>query len=351
MIKSKAQDLLFIIYISRLQSLSTAEKLRLFNIAPDAQYLSKLSINDISNIIKRNLHGSYDGARNLEMSERESDIITNKGIHFTICKNDDYPKQLLPLKDAPFALFYKGNLSLLNSDKLVSIVGTRYITTDAANKTKRFAYDAVNGGCTVISGLANGVDGAAHSGALDAYFDALESGEVTAAKTVAVLPCSVDTVTPRNHAKMASDIIESGGCILSENTPLIEIKKWNFATRNRIIAALSPATVVTQAPQGSGALITAQYALEYKKALFFHTAAFSEQAMQVDTAIRARMEKDFAIGKVTRTKMENCIRKYIDGGAPVITSYEDYVNHMEVIKSNPQIKDGDSENMLWEDLP
>lgn len=333
MISSKSKDILFIVFLARIQFLTMAEKLRLFNVASDAEFLSKLNIDDLSYLVKRNLHATYNGQKNLQQSLREVDILTNKKIGVITCKDAAYPKKLLAIKDPPFALFYKGNLSLLETNKSVAIVGTRHITPEASCKTKKFAYDAVCDGCTVISGLANGADGAAHSGAMDAYFDALENGQKVAATTVAVLPCSVDTVTPRNHLKLANDILMAGGCLVSESTPLIEIKKWNFATRNRIIAALGDATVVTQAPPASGALITASYAAEYGKPLFFHSAAFSTQAQQVEQAIVAKLEKDYEAGRLSREKLQNNCRKYIDNGAAVVTSYSDYVNHMNIARN------------------
>lgn len=334
MTSAKEQDLLFVTFLARLPFLTASEKVRLLNFAPSAEYLSKLTINDLGEVVKRKLRGKFDGIANLRDAEREVAIFESKKISFITCKDEGYPSSLIGLKDSPFALFYKGDGGILSASRLVSVVGTRLITPDANNKTRKFSYDAAKDGCVVVSGLASGADGAAHNGALDAYYDALEDGFEARVKTIAVLPCSVNTVTPRIHAKLAGDILSAGGCIVSENTPLSELKKWSFVSRNRIIAALSEATIVSQAPVGSGALITASYATEYKKTLFFLEAAFSEQAQKVDDAVRARLEKDYSAGLVPRSKLENTCQKYINAGSVVIKDYEDYKKQMARIRAS-----------------
>lgn len=258
----KQNNLEFLVSIARISFLSLAEKINLLKNIDSASSLALLSIDEISALCGRALRiKKWDGNRNYHESVREAKIIEAKKIGFALYTDALYPSLLREIPDAPFMLFYIGDISIL-SGKTVSVVGTRHVTPDGRAAAHDFAYDAVNNGVTVVSGLAFGADAAAHSGAVDAYFDSIENAgnkcKSPSGKTAAVLPCGCDTVVPKSNAKLAHNILRSGGCILSEYVPGTETMPWRFVQRNRIIAALSPATVVVQAGNGSGALITAQ---------------------------------------------------------------------------------------------
>ena len=168
-------------------------------------------------------------------------------------------------------MFYRGNFSVLQ-EKCVSVVGTRRLTADGMNAAKAFAYDAALHGQTVVSGLAFGADACSHAGAVAAAFDEMEKNGVfceRCGKTAAVLPCGIDCVVTNANKRIARQILQTGGCLLSEYPPGVCAEKWRFVQRNRIIAGLSPATVIVQAPAGSGALITADFALDFGRMLFF----------------------------------------------------------------------------------
>lgn len=330
----KCDDPFFIAFLARMNFLSTEEKMRLYNLFGDVEGLSKLSIEDIGAIFHRTFRAKFDGKENYEKTKREVAIMEGKGVNFIFNTSPEYPKKLKKIPSPPFVLFYKGNIAALNAKKSLSVVGTRHITPQVTRATEAFVRAAAADGVTIVSGLANGVDGVAHKAVIDAYFDALEAGlkvdkNSGEAKTVACLPCCVNTATPSNHAKLAEDIVSIGGCLISEVTPLMKIEKWSFAVRNRVIAALTPATFVMQAPNGSGALITAQFAQEYGRSLFFHAAAFGEMEKQVEAAIRDRLQHDFACGLVSKSKLENCCKKYIDSGAVVVDSYKNYLKYLE----------------------
>lgn len=331
---TKREDLLFITLITKMGFLSTKEKVRIYNLFGEAQELSKLKANDFCSIFHRTTRASFNGQESLEVAKREVSIMESKGIKNILFMDDDYPYALKSYNDAPFALFYKGDASCLKAKKILSIVGTRHITPQVTRATQEFVKEAVADGVTIVSGLANGVDGAAHKAVIDAHFDAIEASlPPPKANTVAVLPCCVDTVTPSNHIKLAQNIVSIGGCLISEATPCSRVEKWSFAIRNRIIAALSPATLVMQAPNGSGALITAKFAVEMGRELLFHSAGFGAMEKQIEDNIRNRLQHDFARGFVSKEKLENCCKKYIDEGAPVISSYKNYCQYMEVCNS------------------
>lgn len=344
----KQNNLEFLVSVARISFLSLAEKINLLKNIDSASSLALLSIDEISALCGRALRiKKWDGNRNYHESVREAKIIEAKKIGFALYTDALYPSLLREIPDAPFMLFYIGDISIL-SGKTVSVVGTRHVTPDGRAAAHDFAYDAVNNGVTVVSGLAFGADAAAHSGAVDAYFDSIErgGGKAASGKTAAVLPCGCDTVVPKSNARLAHNILRSGGCILSEYVPGTESMPWRFVQRNRIIAALSPATIVVQAANGSGALITAQFALEYNRELMFHAAALSEAARKIGEASLRRLQKDFALGNISRSKLENSPEKFLEAGAPVIKNYKDFCvclkelpgGHSCTIKSDGQLE-------------
>lgn len=344
----KQNNFEFLVSIARISFLSLAEKINLLKNIDSASSLALLSIDEISALCGRALRiKKWDGNRNYHESVREAKIIEAKKIGFALYTDALYPSLLREIPDAPFMLFYIGDISIL-SGKTVSVVGTRHVTPDGRAAAHDFAYDAVNNGVTVVSGLAFGADAAAHSGAVDAYFDSIErgGGKAASGKTAAVLPCGCDTVVPKSNAKLAHNILRSGGCILSEYVPGTETMPWRFVQRNRIIAALSPATVVVQAGNGSGALITAQFALEYNRELMFHAAALSESARKTGEASLRRLQKEFALGNISRSKLENSPERFLESGAPVIKDYKDFCvclkempgGHSCKIKSDGQLE-------------
>lgn len=322
---NKSDNIVLLISLARISFLNLAEKLNLLKKLDSYDDLAILSIDDLRKLSLRNIKtNSWNGFENLRAAEKEAKIIESKNIKYVLYGDENYPALLKESSNAPFMLFYIGNISCLK-DRTVSVVGTRRITPEAKVAARNFSYEAALDGCTVVSGLANGVDGVAHSGCVDAWFDSVEKNEaLPLGKTVAVLPCGIDTITPSCHKKLSTDIIKSGGCILSEYVPGVIAEKWRFVQRNRIIAALSPVTVVIQAPDGSGALITAQYALEYGRDVMFHACAFCDNAKNVKRVVKACLEKDFAKGKISKSKIENTCEKYIEAGAPVIKDYKDY---------------------------
>jgi len=139
----------------------------------------------------------------------------------------------------------------------VAIVGTRKPTSYGKEVTYQLAYDLAKQGVVIVSGLALGVDGIAHRAALDA-------GGIT----IAVLAGGVDNIYPASHKDLASQIIKSGGAIISEYTPETLPRDFQFLARNRIVSALSDAVIVTEAAKRSGTLATVSHALEQGREVF-----------------------------------------------------------------------------------
>ena len=161
-----------------------------------------------------------------------------------------YPRLLAAIHDPPPALFVRGAGSEeILSRSAVAVVGARACSAYGRSVARSVARELAAAGLVVVSGMARGIDGEAHRGALEAGV------------TVAVLGCGVDRDYPAAHAELARRICEQG-LIVSEYEPGVEPAPWRFPARNRIIAGLCEATVVVEARERSGALITADFALE-----------------------------------------------------------------------------------------
>lgn len=167
-----------------------------------------------------------------------------------------FPELLAEAHDKPTAVYYRGTLPS-GKDRKVSIVGTRKATVVAKEFAERISGELAQSGVSIISGLAMGIDTSAHEGALN-----------IGGKTIAVLANSLDSVYPRQNESLAKRILESGGCLISEYPLGSETLPHRFLERNRIVSGLSPATIVIEAPEDSGSLVTANLALEQNREVF-----------------------------------------------------------------------------------
>ncbi len=177
-----------------------------------------------------------------------------------------FPRQLLDTADPPLMLFAQGHVALLHAPS-IAIVGSRNTTAQGSDNARAFARSLSQSGYTVVSGLALGIDGAAHEGALLGAASGPPAGATKVGSTIAVVGTGLDRVYPAKHAKLARDIAAQG-LLLSEfflgTPPLSE----NFPQRNRIIAGLAQGTLVVEAALRSGSLITASMAIECGREVF-----------------------------------------------------------------------------------
>lgn len=167
-----------------------------------------------------------------------------------------YPEALREIPGAPPVFLAEGNLSLLKTPQL-AIVGSRNPTPYGTGLAQNFALSLSQRGITVTSGLALGIDGAAHRGAL-----------AGSGRTIAVLGSGTDTIYPKSHQGLADDILAAGGLVLSEFPLGTSPLPWHFPKRNRIISGLSQGVLVVEATLGSGSLKTAEYALQQGRDVF-----------------------------------------------------------------------------------
>lgn len=188
--------------------------------------------------------------------EKEWQKVVKFDLKVLIFPDSDFPKNLQEVPDPPGILYVKGNLK--KQDEIaVAVIGSRKYTEYGERIIQEIVYPLAKSGVTIISGLALGIDALAHATALEAK-----------TRTIGVLGCGLDQIYPVSNIKLADKIIQAGGAIISEfpiGTPAL---KFNFPIRNRIIAGLSLGTLVVEAAESSGSLITAQCALEYNREVF-----------------------------------------------------------------------------------
>ena len=223
--------------------------------------------------------------------QREAEL-RDLGIDVVLRGEAAYPSHLDRFEDAPDLIFIRGCLPSVPG---VGIVGTRRCTAYGLELAEAYGRAAAEIGWPVVSGLARGIDGAAHRGMVRA-----------GGRGVAVLGCGIDVTYPREHRRLGDQILECGGAIVSEYPPGSRPDAWRFPPRNRIIAGLSAAVVVVEAGMTGGALITAVKAAEYGIPVF---------AMP---------------GDVDRASSEGTNRLIRDGAFPVFDP-EDLVQELDLV--------------------
>ena len=192
--------------------------------------------------------GLKEGARDLEASAKA-------GCQVVAYSSDDYPARLKQIPDPPLVLYVRGDVKVLSRYAL-AIVGTRRPTAYGSQVAQRLARDLAQRQLVIVSGLARGIDSAAHRGALEAV-----------GKTVAVLGSGIDVIYPRENKRLAEQVVECGA-LISEFPPGTSPAPENFPIRNRTISGLALGVVVVEAAEYSGSLITARLALEQNREVF-----------------------------------------------------------------------------------
>jgi DNA processing protein len=189
-------------------------------------------------------------------SEVIKELLEKDSIKILTIFDINYPESLKHLDKPPLFLTYKGDISLLASPKLLTVVGSRMIQPYTIKAMKSILNSPIQAGLITVSGLAMGTDALAHLLSVDA-----------GKPTIAVLGSGMDKACfyPKQNYSLFSKIVENGGLVLSEYLPSVEATRYSFPERNRIVAALSGTTFVAQAQAKSGSLITADFALELGK--------------------------------------------------------------------------------------
>nr|MBI5455455.1 DNA-protecting protein DprA [Candidatus Levybacteria bacterium] len=239
----------------------------------------------------------------LEKARSELDIesylekLKYKKASFIALCDKEYPKLLKEIENPPIVLYVKGDISKVNLEKTIAVVGTRKITNYGSVVTKLFSEELAMSGFTVVSGLAMGVDAVASSSAIEA-----------GGKTIAVLGNGVDLCFPSSNEQLYDKILENNGIIVSEFPLGQSPTQGSFPSRNRIIAGLSLGVLVTEGAADSGSLITADYAFKFKR-------------------------KVFAIPGPITSSLSKAPLKLIERGAKLVVDAEDILKEFKIQKS------------------
>lgn len=234
-----------------------------------------------------------------------------KGIGMVSLEQEHYPQKLRHIHNPPYVLYYIGKLPCENQ-KSVAIVGARGRSAYGSQIASHLAKELSNHGVQVISGLAKGIDGDAHKGALEGNTD-----------TFGVLGCGVDICYPKEHRYLYEKITAKGG-IISEYAPQVAPIAAHFPQRNRIIAGLSDCVVVIEAKEKSGSLITADFAIEQGKDVY---------ALP---------------GRITDTLSKGC-NQLIKQGAGIVQSVEDFLKDLEIMPEKIYVQQDFMKKLLEKD--
>jgi DNA processing protein len=243
--------------LANVDFLKPEERLNLFGKLSGPDDLARLDSAGLEAAIgRRPARARWAPAKAVGAALRAMEFCVKRGIGMACIENGGYPPLLREIAQPPFMVFRRGPFPDPERP-CAAIVGTRNPSMAAYSKAKDVARELALKGVPVVSGLALGIDRAAHEGAM--------AGQ---GPTIAVLGCGIDAVYPKSHLGLAARILSTGGSVISEYPPGWEPLKFRFPERNRIISGLSRSVLVAQAPTGSGSLITADFALDQGRDLF-----------------------------------------------------------------------------------
>jgi len=290
------EEVFYTMALTRISNFNFAQALELYKAVGSAQLLFEHR-NEIGDILKdcspRLMEALKDWGEPMKRADYELKYMQEHGIRALTLMDEDYPQRLLECPDAPIILYYKGNGDL-NQAKIVSIVGTRQITTYGQDLIRRFVADLhlLCPKVLIVSGLAYGVD-------IHAHRQALANGY----ETVGVLAHGLDQIYPYRHKETADEMLKHGG-LLTEFMTQTNADKPNFVRRNRIVAGMTDAVLLVESAAKGGGLITAEIAQSYDRNVF---------------AFPGNVDAEYSRG------CNNLIR---DNGAGLICNADDFVRAM-----------------------
>lgn len=192
----------------------------------------------------------------IEYAERIKETSARYGISYCTIKDDEYPVGLRELSNCPAVLYYKGNIEIVNRYKNMAVIGSRSASQTGLELAYSAGRSAGEIGLNLVNGLALGCDTWALKGALE-----------TGGRCIAILPCGLEQIQPKSNLKLAQEILEKGGCLLSEYPIGTEAKKYQYVERDRLQSGLSQGVLVVEAEEKSGTMHTADFALRQFKRL------------------------------------------------------------------------------------
>ena len=242
--------------------------------------------------------------RDLERPRKILEFCEKHGVGILTYGDDMYPESLRNIQTPPVLLYYRGELPDFNSGVRIAIVGTRKLTDTGRKNAFHLAYDLAKSGATVVSGMAIGIDGVAHAGALAANMP-----------TVAVIGSGIDVCYPKAHLKLARNIVRCG-CILTEYPIGTRPNKFNFPQRNRIISGLCSGVAVIEGREKSGAMITAKYAQMQGRRLYAFPGSVGAENSEAGNLLIKN-------GATLITRAEDVIKDYSDiSKGPILNPFK-----------------------------
>ena len=214
----------------------------------DIYNLKNISLNIKENLVK------YISRFNLDEIKEK---LYKSSIKYICIEDKEYPDKLRNIYNPPLLLFYKGDLSIINNNLNIAMVGSRKPTSYGIDCANKISYELSYRNINIISGLALGIDACCHRGCLKGN-----------GKTIAVLASSLDNIRPSTNKLLADEILDNGGLLLSEYNVGHIVTRGSFPSRNRILSGISDGIIVIEAAQKSGALITADLGLDQGKNVF-----------------------------------------------------------------------------------
>ena len=224
---------------------------------PSAEEIYSLDKDDLISVIgskSKDLLALSD--KELSRAKEIYNFCATKNIGILLYSDHKYPNQLKEIGNPPVLLYYRGVLPDFSNSFCVSIVGTRRLSEYGKKNAFNIAFDLSRAGATVVSGMAIGIDGVSHAGAIAAEMP-----------TVAVIGSGIDVCYPTQHMVLAREIVKNG-CVFTEFPPGTAPNGYNFPVRNRIISGLSKVTLVIEGKERSGALLTARHAKNQGRAVY-----------------------------------------------------------------------------------
>ena len=250
--------------VAAVASFAPLERMRVIASVSDVDDLARADRARVERMIGRRMPRAVWDPRALYRSARFHADWSGQATRATLWIGDPgYPDALRHIYDPPIALFVRGDVSRLATplQRTVAVVGTRNAARATLAAAEALGHEAAAFGLTLVSGLATGIDQAAHSGTL-----------IARGPAVCVLGAGIDSISPMSARTLARGLLRAGGAVVSEYPPGVPGRKHHFPARNRIIAGLSALTVLVEAPARSGALITADYCLQNGRAVYVHRA-------------------------------------------------------------------------------
>jgi DNA processing protein len=253
-----------LLVLAHARFLRARERVILADMLGSPEALARLGTDDLARLLGRAVHtAGWNPSLLAEAAERTARLLDRGPLGCTCWGDAGYPAALAEIHDPPAVLFHRGSAPD-PSRPLVGVVGTRLPTGAGRDAAYRLGFELARESIGLVSGLARGVDREAHEGCSRA------SGY-----SLAVLGCGPDLVVPASSRSAARRLLEAGGMLLSEYPPGTPPRTWHFPERNRIISGLCRSVVVVEAPEGSGALYTADFALEQGRDLYVHAAGLA----------------------------------------------------------------------------